>query len=79
MTLVAGFLMMGEGEVLPVWSFLLAFHDPSRRDSDDGRLLRALRYRDMLLKLANLAGGEGGILADYATSDPTGTHRIGGS
>ena len=30
-------------------------------------------------KLANLAGGEGGILADYATSDPTGTHRVGES
>lgn len=31
----------------------------------------------MLLKLANLASGEGGILTDYATSDPTGTHRVG--
>ena len=31
----------------------------------------------MLLKLANLAGGEGVILTDYATSDPTSTHRVG--
>lgn len=30
-------------------------------------------------KLANLAGGEGSILADHATSDPTGTYRVGES
>lgn len=30
-------------------------------------------------KLANLAGGKGGILADHATCEPTGVHRVGES
>jgi len=71
--------MMGEGEVLPVWSFLLAFTTSAAGVLIMGVFFKPLDIVICFFKLANLAGGEGSILADHATSDPTGIHRVGES
>jgi len=55
MTLVAGILMIGEGEVLPVWSFLLAFTTSAAGILMIGVFFEPLDIVICFFKLANLA------------------------